>query len=84
MSCGHEVEYANLYVKLVDDGFEESMISDVLSVVQSHYNCLGLSCNDVGRHIALSSSYPECFDKLDIAGYAPANATKTNMVSFLI
>ena len=80
-TCGHEAEYENLYNDLIGDGFEEDIIGDTLSELQSHYNCLGLSCGDVGRHNKESSMHPQCSDNLDIVGYTPVNATKTNMVS---
>jgi len=82
-ACGHEAASEKLYNDLVGGGFEERMSSDTLSVLQSHYNCLGLSCGEIGRHTAASSAHPLCTDNHDIAGYTPINATKTNMLAKL-
>jgi len=82
-ACGHESAYKTEYQKLVGDGFEASMIPDTLSLLQRHYNCLGLSCDDVGRHINASNEHPQCLDNLDIGGYTPDNSTKTNMIAKL-
>ena len=80
-SCGHNTAFDTAYDKMVKNGFTEDQAGDILSILQSHYNCLGLSCDDVGRHEQETSVHPRCSDNLDIAGYAPTNATKTNMVS---
>ena len=79
-SCGHDAVYEKLYDDLVGGGFEEDMIADTLSILQSHYNCLGLTCDEVGRHTEATSMHPTCSENHDIAGYTPVNATKTNMV----
>lgn len=81
--CGHEAIYEIFYDDLVSSSFDDDMIGDIVTTLQSHYNCLGLSCGEVGRHTKDSSEHPECSDTSYIAGYAPVNATKTNMVSFL-
>lgn len=82
-TCGREKEYENLHTMLVGV-FEESTAQDVLSSVQSHYNCLGLKCDDVGRHVN-SDINMACLDSsLDLLGYSPVNATKTNMVRSLL
>ncbi len=82
-TCGHEMSYDTLYEHLVSDGFDDVVLGDTIATLQSHYNCLGLQCSDVGRHVKDSSMHPECSDNLDIAGYTPVNATKTNMVAKL-
>jgi hypothetical protein len=82
-ACGHETAYEDLYTDLVKTGFDQSMIGGALGIIQSHYNCLGLTCADVGRHQLESDSYPQCSDNLDIIGYTPVNATKTNMIAKL-
>ena len=79
--CGHDDAYEALQSNLIKNGFENDMLVDIISTLQSHYNCLGLTCGDVGRHYQLDASSPECFDDLDLAGYVPVNADKTNMVS---
>ena len=80
-TCGHEAAYDRLYKDLVTNGLDESMMPKTINVLQDHYNCLGLTCGDVGRHTSEDSKYPSCSDNLDIAGYVPVNETKTNMVS---
>ena len=79
-TCGHEMSYDTLYEHLVSNGFDDVVLGDTIATLQSHYNCLGLQCSDVGRHVKDSSMHPECSDNLAIAGYTPVNATKTNMV----
>jgi hypothetical protein len=78
-TCGHEVNYNELHDDLIP--LNEDMISSIIGTLQSHYNCLGLSCDDVGRHDGTDTRLPECSDVTMIAGYLPENATKTNMVS---
>jgi len=82
-TCGHESVYESIYDNLIRGGFDEDMIPNAVTILQSHYNCLGLSCDDVGRHTKDSSMHPQCSENLDIAGYAPVNATKTNMIARL-
>jgi hypothetical protein len=79
-TCGHEVAYNDLHDNLILASLSEDMISFTIETLQSHYNCLGLSCDDVGRHDDLDILLPECSDITMIAGYLPENATKTNMV----
>jgi hypothetical protein len=78
-TCGHEVTYDELHENLIL-ALSEDMISPTIETLQSHYNCLGLSCDDVGRHDGLDIMISECSDVTMIAGYLPENATKTNMV----
>lgn len=78
--CGHEVKYDYLYKILITE-FKEDGISDALSVLQNHYNCLGLTCSDIGRHDKETSAHPKCSDNMLIVGYTPVNETKTNMIS---
>ena len=82
-TCGHDASFDAMYKKLITDGFEEHMIRDAISVLQNHYNCLGLTCKDIGRHIKLSTSEVPCSMNLDIIGYTPLNSTKTNMIAKL-
>jgi len=86
-SCGHHVMFDELKGYLVsafdDDG---DKIASTIQTLQSHYNCLGLSCSDVGRHVTNEGSStvaPACSDVSMIAGYVPENITKTNMVAKL-
>ncbi|KAL7554731.1 hypothetical protein ACHAWF_018259 [Thalassiosira exigua] len=80
-TCGHEDAYDTMY-KILVDKFDVAKVGDVLSVFQSHYNCFGLSCSDIGVHTA-DANAPECSDGLDIVGYSPKNATKTNEIAKL-
>ncbi len=89
-TCGHEVMFDNLHEKLIEELSGEDDIYAIIENIQSHYNCLGLSCDDVGSHnregdawdsFAASTKLPECSDVTMITGYSPENATKTNMVS---
>lgn len=80
-TCGHEATYDELYNNLVGSGYTDDMMEHTVTVLQSHLNCLGLTCADLGRHTKATDKYPPCNDNLDIAGYVPVNATKTNMVS---
>lgn len=88
-TCGHEVTFDDLHNTLIK-GFGENVISATIETYQSYYNCLGLSCDDVGSYdralgawdsVAADIMLPECLDITMIAGYLPENATKTNMVS---
>lgn len=86
-SCGHHVIFDDLKGYLIT-GFSEDgdKIATTIETLQSHYNCLGLSCIDVGHHDATEGSSitaPECSDVTMIAGYVPENITKTNMVAKL-
>ena len=80
--CGHDKIYDALQGDLIADRYSEEMFVDIMTKLQSHYNCLKLSCEDIGRHTQDSTS-PECVDNFDLAGYSPMNGTKTNMVSFM-
>ena len=85
-TCGHQAVFRQLYDALITDGFDDNSLGnnklgDTISQLQSHYNCLGLTCDDVGRHTMDTSMHPECSENLDIAGYTPTNATKTNMLA---
>ena len=82
-TCGHQAVYRQLYDILITDGFDEAKLGDVITQLQSNYNCLGLTCKDIGRSINDSSEHPECLENLDIAGYSPINVTKTNMLAKL-
>jgi hypothetical protein len=86
-TCGHEVMFDDLHKKLIQEFSSEDEIYAIIENIQSHYNCLGLSCDDVGSHnrdgdswdsFAASTKLPECSDVTMIAGYLPENATKTN------
>jgi hypothetical protein len=79
MNCGHEMLYDDLYDKLAANNFDKSDIPSVTSAIHSHLNCLGLSCNDVGKYT--NTLYPDCSDNLDIVGYVPNDPKSTNMVS---
>ncbi len=81
-TCGHEAAYEMLQADLIRDRFNSDMFMNITTTLQSHYNCLGLSCDDVGRHIQDSLSL-ECTENLDLAGYSPVNASKANMVRFV-
>lgn len=85
MTCGHEMVYDDLYNKLSTRNFDKSDIPSVTDAIHSHLNCLGLSCDDIGKHTSGYgiSWYPECSDNLDIVGYVPINPTPTNMVSLI-
>ena len=86
MTCGHEMVYDDLYNKLSTRNFDKSDIPSVTDAIHSHLNCLGLSCDDIGKHTSGYGItwYPECSDNLDIVGYIPINPTPTNMVRRLI
>ena len=58
MTCGHHKDYRKLCTILIDNNFEESMTQEILSIVQSHYNCIGLSCDDMGFHRDAALSTP--------------------------
>lgn len=81
-TCGHEAAYEMLQADLIRYKFQDEMLFDIMTTLQSQYNCLGMTCDDVGRHTEDSMS-PECTENLSIAGYSPVNATQTNMVSFV-
>ena len=83
MTCGHEMLYDDLYSKVGSRNFDKSDIPSVTSAIHSHLNCLGLTCDDIGKHTAGNdiSWYPDCSDNLDIAGYVPTKPKSTNMVS---
>ena len=78
--CGHEDLKDSLYEDLVVGDFNPEMIPKVVNVLHDQLNCLGLKCEDIGRHVNAAESYPECQDNFDMLGYSPHNATKTNMV----
>lgn len=82
-TCGHEAAYEMLQADLIRDKFQDEMLVNITTTLQSQYNCLGMTCDDVGRHTEDSMS-PECTENLNIAGYSPVNATQTHMVSFVL
>jgi len=83
-TCGHSAVFRQAYDSLVTDGFSvDTKVGDIISQLQSHYNCLGLKCDDVGRHSKDSTMHPECSENLDIAGYTPVDGVKTNMLAKL-
>ena len=49
-TCGHEVEYETLHADLVTDKFDDDMFVVIMTTLERHYNCLGLTCDDIGRH----------------------------------
>jgi hypothetical protein len=83
MACGHEMLYDDLYEKLATRNFEKGSIPFATSAIHSHLSCIGLSCDDIGKHAAAlgTSLYPDCYDNFDIVGYVPVNPKSTNLVS---
>eukprot|EP00804_Cyclotella_cryptica_P018112 CCRYP_005898-RB/>CCRYP_005898-RB protein AED:0.02 eAED:0.02 QI:1433/1/1/1/0.93/0.88/17/82/2547 len=77
--CGHDGLKDSLYNDLVVGNFNPFFAPDVIDSIHSQLNCLGLQCEDIGRHILADESYPECLDNVDLLGYTPANGTRTNM-----
>ena len=80
-TCGHEAAYETLQADLIINKYNTDMLANITATLQSRYNCLGLTCDDVGRHTQDNMS-PECAVNLNIAGYSPVDAQKTNMVRF--
>ena len=78
--CGHEDLKDSLYEDLVVGEFNQEMIPSIIGALHDQLNCLGLKCEDIGRHINADETYPVCQDNFDMLGYFPNNATKTLLV----
>lgn len=79
--CGHDDLKQSLYDDIIEGSFDASQAPDIIDALHRQLNCLGLKCEDIGRHINADDSYPECDDGFVMKGYyAPLNATETNMV----
>lgn len=81
--CGHEDLKDSLYSDLVVGTYHESQTPDIIDALHKQLNCLGLKCEDIGRHVLADDTYPLCDDDFNLLSYKLVNATKTNMVRLL-
>jgi hypothetical protein len=82
--CGHESLKDSLYEDIVNGEFDPALTPTIINTLHDQLNCLGLKCDDIGRHVLADEVYPECQDDFDMLGYTPVNATKTNMVRSIL
>ena len=80
--CGHEDMKESLYNDLVFGTYHPTQTPAIIDVLHNQLNCLGLKCDDIGRHVLADGTYPTCDDNFSLMSYNPANATKTNMVRY--
>lgn len=70
---------------LENASFDGSKFSDTLKTLQDRYDCIGLTCSQIGKSTYSDSSWPVCVDRgdpsiiLNIAGYTPFSKTSSEL-----
>ena len=77
LSVCHPSSHAFLQKSLIFDDFKEENFSSLLAALQSTYECLGITCADVGTF--MKGRVPQCADvpdNLPLAGFSPDTPVK--------
>jgi len=67
-----ESTYNNLKEKLITSEYSSDTLNEIIYELQSTYDCLGITCKDVG--IFIGAGMPTCYKRQDLtafAGYTP-------------
>ena len=81
--------FAQLKTLLIDDTYDSANFETVMELIESSYNCLQITCEDVGTYykdgLNLSRLRTRaCDGDIQLAGYLPSSSTKEVSCSIII